>query len=551
MKKLLILLCLFAVVGCSKKDKITSEPIEDTNTVSMELTYSYESSVNDSQIEMIQFKGALNTSLSEYNQELYDTYDKYVRVYGENEEYYCQLYNYPISNEHYLNLSYVINILPAYNHNDYGTISSVSYDITNRKLIDLDGAYELANTSEEELEEAMNTYFEPKQMQGIGIKSIGFYIDEQRYVHFIISYEATDLNGDSWANFYQYEDGEITQLGAYPFENELLDELNKELFIQKEDGRILEKEYKITYKLDGGENDPDNPATYTMTSPTIELKPAIKEGYAFEGWYTDKDFEHPIEVIQRGSAGNLKLYAKYIEGDYTIEYELDGGINSSLNPKTYNNTIDPIILKDATKDGYTFDGWYKDSTFIEKVTQITSENTGDLTLYAKWIEDTYKIYYSLNGGTNGNNPTSYKITSSDIILSNPSKDGYEFLGWYKDASYTTQVTIIKKGSFGEITLYALWKENSSTTPQEPETPEVPETTVDYLSENKSYALSLSNASVLMVVSDSSLNGIDGQYITVGVNGEETFEVYDHYFVSRTDSTIYKLDIVSDTYVQIR
>lgn len=37
-----------------------------------------------------------------------------------------------------------------------------------------------------------------------------------------------------------------------------------------------------------------------------------------------------------------------------------------------------------TKDGYDFDGWYSDSEFTTKVTEIADTATGDKTVYAKW-----------------------------------------------------------------------------------------------------------------------------------------------------------------------
>ena len=40
----------------------------------------------------------------------------------------------------------------------------------------------------------------------------------------------------------------------------------------------------------------------------------------------------------------------------------------------------------ATKEGYTFDGWYTDSAFTNKITEISSETIGDVTLYAKFTK---------------------------------------------------------------------------------------------------------------------------------------------------------------------
>ncbi|MDE7253340.1 MAG: InlB B-repeat-containing protein [Acetatifactor sp.] len=72
------------------------------------------------------------------------------------------------------------------------------------------------------------------------------------------------------------------------------------------------------------------------------------------------------------------------EKTYRITYELDGGLNHSGNPGTYTAETETIILKDAIKEGFTFDGWYKDPQFREEVKEIVKGSTGDITLYAKW-----------------------------------------------------------------------------------------------------------------------------------------------------------------------
>lgn len=69
---------------------------------------------------------------------------------------------------------------------------------------------------------------------------------------------------------------------------------------------------------------------------------------------------------------------------YKITYILKGGINNSANPSTYTSETNTIILQAASRDGYRFEGWYRDSACTDRVTQITKGSTGDITLYAKW-----------------------------------------------------------------------------------------------------------------------------------------------------------------------
>ena len=71
------------------------------------------------------------------------------------------------------------------------------------------------------------------------------------------------------------------------------------------------KNYKITYKLYGGDNSSDNPERYNVNTGTITLKKPSKEGYKFVGWYSDKKCTKKVKRINKGSTGNITLYAKW------------------------------------------------------------------------------------------------------------------------------------------------------------------------------------------------------------------------------------------------
>ena len=206
--------------------------------------------------------------------------------------------------------------------------------------------------------------------------------------------------------------------------------------------------YNITYNLNGGKNNKDNPKTYTFENDTITLKNPTRKGYTFKGWYTGSK---KVTSIVKGSIGNITLTAKWEKNTYKIKYKLNSGKNSSKNPTKYVVTTSTITLKNPTRKGYTFDGWYSGS---KKVTKIKKGSTGNITLTAKWSKITYKITYKLAGGKKVKNPTKYTVTTSTIKLKNPTKKGYTFKGWYNGSKKVTQ---IKKGSTGNITLTAKWK----------------------------------------------------------------------------------------------
>ena len=223
--------------------------------------------------------------------------------------------------------------------------------------------------------------------------------------------------------------------------------------------------YQITYELSGGTNSNNNPNTYNIES-NITLSNATKSNNTFDGWYLDSFYNTRITSIPTSNLSNLILYAKWIPTNnsstsYSISYQLDGGINSNENPGEYTPNDEDIILKDATKSGYVFMGWYTDSVFSNKITTIPSGSVGNKVLYARFIIPTdqtaFTIYYNLNGGINNElNPTSYTRVTNTLTLLDATKDGCDFLGWYSDSNFTNKVTTIPNGSIGNINLYAKW-----------------------------------------------------------------------------------------------
>lgn len=70
-------------------------------------------------------------------------------------------------------------------------------------------------------------------------------------------------------------------------------------------------EYKINYVLDGGVNAQSNPVSYTYKDEITLLSPE-KDGFEFEGWYDNSNFEGEAVTTISGSAKQeIVLYAKW------------------------------------------------------------------------------------------------------------------------------------------------------------------------------------------------------------------------------------------------
>lgn len=218
--------------------------------------------------------------------------------------------------------------------------------------------------------------------------------------------------------------------------------------------------FTISYELNGGTNDPENPTYYTMDMEDIPLKEPTRNGYTFVGWKRSNYIGSFIEgqKIQTSWIDNITLVAIWETNVYQITYELNGGINNSLNPSNYTIETNDIVLKDPSKNGYTFKGWYTESTFKNKITKIYKGSTGDLSLFAKWTITQYSITYILNSGSNStNNPSTYDMTS-EFLFEPATRVGYTFLGWYDEND--NQIEGISAGTTGAIKLIAKWNDGN-------------------------------------------------------------------------------------------
>lgn len=74
------------------------------------------------------------------------------------------------------------------------------------------------------------------------------------------------------------------------------------------------------------------------------------------------------------------------QDSYRLTFYLNGGITNSLLPDSYIIEELPLRLEIPYKPGYNFAGWYMESSYTNRISQITIEQLGDLSLYAKWTK---------------------------------------------------------------------------------------------------------------------------------------------------------------------
>lgn len=129
----------------------------------------------------------------------------------------------------------------------------------------------------------------------------------------------------------------------------------------------------------------------TLPTPT-------KSGYVFKGWYTAKKKGTKVKattVVTKSSEHNLYAHWKEEEKEtYTVSFDANSdGDPAEVSADTITVTEDGTYgtLPTATRDKYTFEGWYtkaEGGTEISKGDSFTANK--DQTLYAHWTFEPYK-----------------------------------------------------------------------------------------------------------------------------------------------------------------
>lgn len=175
--------------------------------------------------------------------------------------------------------------------------------------------------------------------------------------------------------------------------------------------------YTLTYVLNNGEANKD---INVNVNTNQNLLSPIRDGYTFDGWYTDAGLTNKLNTnVTNGlnvtkvydannchiGYNNMTLYAKWtkipdtctntIDTTFDLTYIIDDTESKKVT-LTINKTEDLLI---PTKEGYIFDGWYSDASLQNKIgdaktsslniTQVFDTNAcligyEDVTIYAKW-----------------------------------------------------------------------------------------------------------------------------------------------------------------------
>ncbi len=216
-------------------------------------------------------------------------------------------------------------------------------------------------------------------------------------------------------------------------------------------------------------------------STTLATNGYTRTGYTFNNWKTNVAVTaNSSSVAANGTVANkatisnitsdITLTAQWKANTYTITYKDGGNTNfSGTHESGYPTTHTygtATTLKNATKTGYTFDGWYKESACTNKVTSLgANAYTANITLYAKWTPVTYYVKFDGNGSTSGSmsNQTFKYGTAQNLTANAFIRTGYTFAGWTTNddgsgTSYADKASVnnLSTTNGAIVNLYAKW-----------------------------------------------------------------------------------------------
>ena len=195
---------------------------------------------------------------------------------------------------------------------------------------------------------------------------------------------------------------------------------------------------RVTFDVNG--HGSISPSVVTVNKNTPVSKPSDPSSVPYYTltsgkWYTDsRCYDEDEYNFSTNVSSDITLYAKWTPIEYDINYTLNGGTNDEDNPSSYNIETPTITLEDPTRTGYTFSGWYSNSSFSgDPVTSIPLGSHGEKNLYAKWTINQYSLSWGTVSGdvmvgsytAAGSHDYGTTITYPDKVL----RAGYKQSGW--------------------------------------------------------------------------------------------------------------------------
>ena len=231
----------------------------------------------------------------------------------------------------------------------------------------------------------------------------------------------------------------------------------------------------LTYGPSGGK------LTGTVQTEVLAELPSYQGIYRLSGLKK----KQAVYTVKSTGTKQIQYYKKAYDDStaceqktfYVRQITFDSRGGSRVEPQliwtTYNGLIpEPAVQcavtepQEPVREGYTFGGWYRDAECTDSRKfdfDTQSQLVTDTTLFAKWIPNSYRVYYNLSlpDGSVYEPEDMYKtyVHGQELVMPVPSQEGYVFCGWYDNAGYTgTAYTKIGAAEYGDKTCYGYFKD---------------------------------------------------------------------------------------------
>jgi uncharacterized repeat protein (TIGR02543 family) len=176
--------------------------------------------------------------------------------------------------------------------------------------------------------------------------------------------------------------------------------------------------YTITFETNGGSA--IQPITLNYGFP-LNVPQTNKTGHSLGAWYRDVLLTQPYNIPTTMPAESVTLYAKWSANQHSINFVTNGG---DLIPTQNYSYGSEVSIPNGVKTGHSFLGWYTDSS-LETEFSLSTMPAQNITLYAKWAVNYYKINY-------------FSAEPSDFYLS----EGESIIRWGEGSSHYYSLTSI-------------------------------------------------------------------------------------------------------------
>lgn len=237
-----------------------------------------------------------------------------------------------------------------------------------------------------------------------------------------MTYYGEDLNGTYQLIFTVTFSGTgytVTDEDKYEFEGYTYDHANKTNGENCNGAKFYYKrnKYKLEfYSASRNTADSSYDVLYQKSLAEYDYIPTqkpvdVEDDAVFVGWYQNPECtgEEYDLTLHKMPSHNIALYAKWVNGLYTVRTFTDDSMNTLYTYTNYDGVQDNIekyTLADEptepAKDGYVFAGWFYKDGEQEKPFSFTMPITRDYDLYPKFSEPTtltYTVHYYKEGTT--------------------------------------------------------------------------------------------------------------------------------------------------------